>query len=57
MSKSKVSLKTFSCPCGWTLTTPTGEDDIVKHVNMHVKDFHKDMKTTREEIVKKIKNV
>ena len=47
--------KTYSCPCGWTLTTPTGEDDIVKHVQMHLKDFHPKEKATKESIMRGIR--
>ncbi len=44
---------TVDCPCGWTMTTPHGEDDFVKHVSLHVKDVHPDMESmNREEILK-----
>ncbi len=41
----------WTCPAdGWTIITPYGEDDLMKHVDMHSKDHHADMPMTEEQI-------
>jgi hypothetical protein len=49
--------KMLSCPCGWTLISPQGDEDIKKHVMIHVKDTHPGVATTQDEVVKAIKTV
>jgi len=40
----------FTCPvCGWSVTTPKGEEDLNKHVGMHHEDYHADMEMTPEQ--------
>lgn len=48
----------FTCPvCGWTVMSPKGEDDIMKHVDMHGKDYHADMPMTEDQIRSATKKV
>jgi predicted small metal-binding protein len=49
--------KMISCPCGWTLISPQGDEDIKKHAMIHAKDCHPGLTTTQDEIAKLIKNV
>jgi len=54
-----AKMKMTTCPgCGWTIKSPKGEDDVVKHVMLHAKDYHPEMQNAkREDIVKMIKDV
>ncbi len=48
----------FTCPvCGWTVLTPKGEEDLMKHVDMHSADYHADMPMTSGEIMEMTKTV
>jgi hypothetical protein len=49
--------KMISCPCGWTLISPLGEEDIKKHAMIHGKDCHPGLTTTEDEVAKMIKTV
>jgi len=49
--------KMISCPCGWTLISPQGDEDVKKHAMIHAKDCHPGLTTTQDEIAKLIKNV
>jgi predicted small metal-binding protein len=50
--------KQFTCPvCGWTMTTPKGEEDLMKHVGMHKEDFHADMEMTPDQVASLVKTV
>jgi predicted small metal-binding protein len=50
--------KQFSCPvCGWTLITPKGEEDLMKHVDMHGKEYHADMPMTPDQVRSATKTV
>lgn len=51
----KKALK-VDCDCGWSIRTPMGEKDLVKHVQMHAKDAHK-MVAKRADIIKMAKKV
>jgi hypothetical protein len=43
---SKGKMKMFTCPgCGWTVKTPFGEDDIMEHSMMRVRDSQGRVKT------------
>jgi hypothetical protein len=30
--------KLITCPCGWTIISPQGEDDVRKHAAIHMRD-------------------
>jgi hypothetical protein len=45
--------KMLSCPCGWTLVSPLGEEDV----KIHSKDCHPGLISTEEDVVKMIKTV
>lgn len=48
----------FTCPvCGFTVITPKGEEDLMKHVDMHAMDFHSDMPMTHDQIMSMTKVV
>jgi hypothetical protein len=49
--------KMLSCPCGWTLISPLGEEDVKKHAMIHSKDCHPGLISTEEDVAKMIKTV
>lgn len=49
--------KKITCPCGWTLTSPLGDEDIKKHTWIHVRETHPGEVHTDEDIVKSIETV
>ena len=49
--------KMISCPCGWTLISPQGNEDIKKHIQIHAKDHHPGLTETEDEVEKMIKTV
>lgn len=43
--------KHFTCPtCGWSITSPGGEKDVMKYVKMHKDEAHPDMQLPPEKI-------
>ena len=40
----------FNCPCGWTLITQEGEEDLKMHIRMHLTDAHAETSMSDEEI-------
>ena len=49
--------KMMSCDCGWTMITPMGEGDLMKHAKIHVKDAHPGMKMSDSDMMKMMKTV
>ncbi|HEX2558279.1 MAG TPA: hypothetical protein VHK86_08140 [Nitrososphaera sp.] len=49
--------KMLTCPCGWTVISPQGDEDIKKHTRIHLTDTHPGTSMTEEEIGKIIKTV
>lgn len=49
--------KKITCPCGWTLTSPLGDEDIKRHTLIHTRETHPGEVHTEEEIVKSIETV
>jgi len=49
--------KMITCACGWTVISPQGEEDAIKHTTLHLKDVHPGTVITREEMKQMIKNV
>jgi predicted small metal-binding protein len=46
-----------TCPCGWTLVSPLGVEDVKKHAMIHVKDSHPETVYTPEELMSYIKQM
>ena len=43
------------CPCGWTIISPLGEEDVKKHTLIHLRDAHPGTSMTEDEIKQHIK--
>jgi hypothetical protein len=39
------------CSCGWTIVSPLGVEDCVKHTMIHLKDNHPGTVMTHDEVV------
>ena len=53
-----VTAKQFSCPqCSWSITDPSGSEEMTKFVQMHKDKQHPDMKMTKEQIMATVKDV
>ena len=46
-----------TCPCGWTIISPLGTEDVKKYAMMHMKEHHPDTVVTPEELMRYIKQV
>jgi len=46
-----------TCPCGWSVFSPQGVEDVKKHAMIHMKDAHPDTVHTPEELASYIKEV
>jgi hypothetical protein len=46
--------KMNTCPCGWTIISPLGEEDVLKHTKIHLADNHPGSAITDDEIRKKL---
>ena len=44
-----------TCPCGWTLVSPQGVEDVKKHAMIHMKEVHPETVMTPEELMTHIK--
>ena len=55
--ENSTMAKMMSCECGWTLITPMGEKDIMKHAKMHMMDAHPGMKMSDADMMKMMKTV
>ena len=49
--------KMATCPCGFTIISPMGEDDVLNHIRKHLTDHHPGTVTTDDEIRKKVFNL
>lgn len=49
--------KMLSCPCGWTLISPQGDEDVKKHTMIHLHDTHPEMTVTEDDLKKMVKTV
>jgi predicted small metal-binding protein len=47
----------LTCPCGWTIISPQGAEEVKKHTKIHIGDIHPGMTMTEEEIGKIIRTV
>ena len=55
---SKSKMKMMTCPeCGWSVKTPFGENDVIDHAMLHVKNHHPEMmKHDKADLKKMIKD-
>ena len=49
--------KMITCACGWTLISPLGDQDVYKHVNIHLKDNHPDAKVSDADLQRMVRTV
>ncbi len=49
--------KMVTCPCGWTVISPQGEEDAKKHILIHLSDTHPGTVMTDDDVRKNMKNV
>ncbi len=48
-----VIAKHFTCPvCGWSITSPDGEEDVAKHVKMHKEEKHPSIELAPDQMKK-----
>ncbi|HEY3420774.1 MAG TPA: helix-hairpin-helix domain-containing protein [Methanomassiliicoccales archaeon] len=53
-----TTAKQFTCPtCGWSITDPSGTEELMKFVQMHKDMKHPDMKATKDQIMAMVKDV
>jgi hypothetical protein len=53
-----VTAKQFTCPtCGFSVVTPAGMSDLMKHVTMHKESQHPDMQMSESELLAKVKDI
>ena len=46
--------KMNNCPCGWTIISPLGDADVIKHTRIHLSENHPGMTISDDEIKKKL---
>jgi hypothetical protein len=51
---TEAMAKMSTCPCGFVVISPVGEDDVLSHIRKHLTDNHPGMVSTDDEIRKKI---
>lgn len=44
-----------TCPCGWTIISPQGVEDVKKYAMMHMREIHPETVVTPEELMSHIK--
>jgi predicted small metal-binding protein len=49
--------KMTTCPCGWIVISPQGEDDAIKHTAIHLRAHHPGTEITDDEMHKKVISV
>ena len=47
----------ITCACGWTVISPQGEEQAVKHIRIHLQDIHPETSITDAEIGAMVKSV
>jgi len=45
------------CSCGWTIVSPLGKEDCVKHTMIHLKDNHPGSMLTTDDIRAAVKEL
>jgi predicted small metal-binding protein len=51
-----IMTKIASCPCGWTVISPQGEEEAAKHSRIHLQDIHPEASISDAEIAKMIRS-
>ena len=51
---SPCMAKMNNCPCGWTIISPLGDADVIKHTRIHLSENHPGMTISDDEIKKKL---
>jgi hypothetical protein len=46
-----------TCPCGWTIISPQGANDVKMHISLHLKEYHPGVVQTEAELLAKIKPI
>ncbi len=49
--------KMVTCACGWTVISPVGDEDVKKHILIHLSDTHPGTMVSEDEIRTMIKSV
>jgi hypothetical protein len=53
-----AAAKQFTCPtCGFSVATPVGLSDLMKHVTLHKETNHPDMQMSESELMARVKDV
>ncbi len=52
-----VKAKQYTCPCGFSVTSPYGTDDVMKHAAVHGSERHPDTKTSKDQMMEMVKEV
>lgn len=52
-----VKAKQFTCPCGFSVTSPYGTDDVMKHAAVHGSERHPEMKPSKDQLMEMVKDV
>jgi hypothetical protein len=49
--------KMITCQCGWTLISPLGEADVIRHTQLHLTENHPGTSVTPMDLARMIKSV
>ena len=49
--------KMITCMCGWTIISPLGDADVLRHTQLHLKDNHSGTSMTEMDLQRMIKSV
>jgi predicted small metal-binding protein len=49
--------KMSTCPCGFIVISPQGEEQVIKHMALHLRDVHPGSSMSEDEIRKTVKTV
>ena len=49
--------KMSTCPCGFVVISPQGEEEVKKHMSLHLRDVHPGSVMSEDELSKTIKTV
>lgn len=49
--------KMMTCMCGWTIISPLGDSDVIKHTQLHLAENHPGTSMTPMDLQRMIKSV